>query len=446
MFNSSNELGAGKSLPEKPPFAFNNQAAVNTLLEKEPRSSVALKGNAQPNTDSRGPTLSLCMIVKNEEENLEKCLSLARPHLDEIVVVDTGSTDGTIEIARKYADVFDEIEWPGSFSEARNHSLSLATSDYILILDGDEYIDDQEAWKRIRNSLGLLDIAALVLPVKNLLGESSVVCADLFWQERILRNHPDIRYHGSVHNQIMESIMNHATKTGRHVVRLDAQIVHTGYSLSEEDMVKKYETRLDLLRHEYENPRDEVYRAYYAYQLGLIYYIMRRDKEAAELFASIKYQHMSPDNAFYTRLLGAQTCMRLNDMATTLLHCNEMLRINPKEPVGYYLTGVGLLRSNAIHEGMLMLLQAYNINDNAGSNIRFVINPRVLLEHMQKACTAIGLQKHADVFGELLESGDFGSEKVKEYISKLQEGIVMAEANAVSRRKAKKEAASLAGE
>ena len=87
--------------------------------------------------------LSLCMIVKNEAETLEKCLRLARPHVDEIVVVDTGSTDGTREIARRYADVYDEIEWPDSFSLARNHSFDLATGDFIMCLDGDEYIEEE---------------------------------------------------------------------------------------------------------------------------------------------------------------------------------------------------------------------------------------------------------------------------------------------------------------
>lgn len=383
--------------------------------------------NEQPKRQLQ-PTLSLCMIVKNEEENLGKCLSLARPHVDEIVIVDTGSTDRTLEIARQYADVLDEIEWPGSFSVARNHSLSLAKSDYILILDGDEYIEDQGAWERIRNSLGLLDIAALLLPVKNLLSETNVVCADLFWQERILRNHPDIRYHGSVHNQVMESIMAHAEQTGRHIVRLEAEIVHTGYSLSEEDMVNKYQTRIDLLKHEYENPKDEVYKAYYGYQLGLIYYIMRRNEEAAQLFNSIDYDVLTMENAFYTRLLGAQTSLRLNDLGSTLVHCNEMLRINPNEPVGYYLTGVTLLRNRSVQEGMLMLLQAYNVNDSADSHIRFVINPRVLIEHMSRACKGVGMNSHAEIFDDMLKEEEVDNEKVKEYISHLQSAFVNAEA------------------
>ena len=369
---------------------------------------------------SHQPTLSLCMIVKNEEENLEKCLSLARPHVDEIVVVDTGSTDGTAGIAQRYADVFDEIEWPGSFSVARNHSLELASGEYILILDGDEYIESQEAWKKIRSSLGVLDIAALVLPVKNLLSENNVVSADMFWQERVLRNHPDIRYHGTVHNQVMESIWAHAEQTGRHIARLDAEIVHTGYSLPEEEMIKKYKTRIDLLKHEYENPRDEVYRAYYAYQLGLIYYIMRKNEEAGELFNTLDYERLTPENAFYTRLLGGQTALRLNDLKSALIHCNEMLRINPNEPVGYYLTGVSLMRSKFFKDGMLMLLQAYHVNEDKDQYIRFVINPKILLEHLCLACRSLHLSEHVKVFESLLAEEDYGSEKVKGYINTLQ--------------------------
>lgn len=372
------------------------------------------------------------MIVKNEAKTLEKCLSLARPHLDEIVVVDTGSTDGTQDIARRYADVYDEIEWPGSFAVARNHSLSLATSDYILILDGDEYIEDPAAWQRIRESLGVLDYAAMLLPVKNLLGDTNVVEADVFWQERILRNHPDIRYMGSVHNQVMEAIAAHAKQTGRHIVRLDAEIVHTGYALPEAEMVKKYRTRLDLLRQEYEHPRSDIYRAYYGYQLGLIYFIMRRNEEAAELFNSIDYSLLTPENAFYTRLLGAQTEMRLQRYAAALVHCNEMLALNPREPVGFYLTGVALLRANRVEDGMLMLLQSYNVNAASDRGVRFVFNTRVLLRHLTVACRSIGLERQAQGFESLAEAETHEPDMIRSYILALQGAFARAGAEVVA--------------
>ena len=86
-------------------------------------------------------TISLCMIVKNEEENLPKCLDSLKDVVDEMIIVDTGSTDRTREIAASYgAKVFDFV-WNGDFSEARNFSFSKASCDYIYSADADEELD-----------------------------------------------------------------------------------------------------------------------------------------------------------------------------------------------------------------------------------------------------------------------------------------------------------------
>ena len=84
--------------------------------------------------------LSLCMIVRDEAFFIEECLEQARPHVDEIVIVDTGSVDGTREIAERYADVLLDFEWIEDFSAARNTGLDAATGDWILVLDADERI------------------------------------------------------------------------------------------------------------------------------------------------------------------------------------------------------------------------------------------------------------------------------------------------------------------
>lgn len=85
-------------------------------------------------------TLSLSMIVKNEEQHLAKCLRSVRAVVDEMIVVDTGSTDKTMDIAKVFGAQVFEFPWTGDFSEARNHSLSKAKGDWILILDGDEVL------------------------------------------------------------------------------------------------------------------------------------------------------------------------------------------------------------------------------------------------------------------------------------------------------------------
>lgn len=86
-------------------------------------------------------TISLCMIVKNEEKYLDKCLESVKGKVDEIIIVDTGSTDRTIEIAQKHNAIIKHFEWIDDFAAARNCSIGEVNSEYILILDADEYLD-----------------------------------------------------------------------------------------------------------------------------------------------------------------------------------------------------------------------------------------------------------------------------------------------------------------
>ena len=85
-------------------------------------------------------TISLCMITKNEEQFLEQCLNSVQELVDEIIIVDTGSTDKTKEIAAKFTDKIFDFKWGDDFSQARNESLKQATKDWILVLDADEVI------------------------------------------------------------------------------------------------------------------------------------------------------------------------------------------------------------------------------------------------------------------------------------------------------------------
>jgi|GEM_PF-893490 len=107
--------------------------AAQSVREKIGPRTLAQRG-------SKKATLSLSMIVKNEEEHLAKCLRSVRPVVDEMIVVDTGSTDRTMDIAKVFGAQVFEFPWTGDFSEARNHSLSKAKGDWILILDGDEVL------------------------------------------------------------------------------------------------------------------------------------------------------------------------------------------------------------------------------------------------------------------------------------------------------------------
>ena len=92
-------------------------------------------------------TISLCLIVKNEESVLEKCLDSVKDIVDEIIIVDTGSTDNTKVISEKYYAKIYDFEWCNDFSKARNYSFSFATKDYILWLDADDFLPEIEIQK-----------------------------------------------------------------------------------------------------------------------------------------------------------------------------------------------------------------------------------------------------------------------------------------------------------
>ncbi len=92
-------------------------------------------------------TFSLCMIVKDEEQVLCRCLDSLVSCMDEIIIVDTGSTDRTMEIARQYTDQVYDFAWTGSFADARNFAASKATKEYIYTADADEYLEPEDAAK-----------------------------------------------------------------------------------------------------------------------------------------------------------------------------------------------------------------------------------------------------------------------------------------------------------
>ena len=105
-------------------------------------------------------TISLCMIVKNEEDTLARCLDCIKDIVDEIIIVDTGSTDLTKEIAKNYTNLVYDFKWIDDFSAARNFSFSKATKDYCLWLDADDVISkkNQEKLKKLKETLTMLTL------------------------------------------------------------------------------------------------------------------------------------------------------------------------------------------------------------------------------------------------------------------------------------------------
>lgn len=147
-------------------------------------------------------TLSLCMIVKDEEKTLARCLNSVKSFIDEIIIVDTGSNDKTKEIAKRFNAKIYDFEWVSDFAAARNFSFSKATSDYILWLDGDDFIDNENISK-IEKLLKNLDnkydyISGQYILLRNKEGKVDSVLR----RNRIVKREKNFRWIGKVHEYL----------------------------------------------------------------------------------------------------------------------------------------------------------------------------------------------------------------------------------------------------
>jgi len=176
--------------------------------------------------------LSLCMIVKNEAHNLRDCIEPLKPVLDEIIVVDTGSIDGTKDLAKSLgAKVFD-YTWCDDFSAARNESIRHATGDYILWLDGDDRMDLENINKllKLKKQFSARKDQAYYLIIKSKEPEGE----RLFLQLRIFPNIKGAFFEGKIHEQIYESLI----RLGVKFIKADISINHSGYEDSDLSMQK----------------------------------------------------------------------------------------------------------------------------------------------------------------------------------------------------------------
>lgn len=183
-------------------------------------------------------TISLCMIVKNEEEFLPRCLASVTDVVDEIIVVDTGSEDRTVEIAESFGAKIYHHPWQNSFSLHRNQSLEYATCDWVLILDADEELERVDI-EKLKTATRIPDINVVSVSVlnKNLkTGElTSFLPSMRLWRRRL-----GCHYESIVHNELR-------IPDTEPVLRADVRVYHYGYSLDWDKQKQKVERTRALL-------------------------------------------------------------------------------------------------------------------------------------------------------------------------------------------------------
>jgi tetratricopeptide (TPR) repeat protein len=186
-------------------------------------------------------TISCVMIVKNEEIFLEKCLLSVKNWVDEIIIVDTGSTDRTVEIAKRYTDKMYFHPWEDSFSKARNQALAYATCDWIFQIDADEELV-QEDTHNLLDAVKNEELDAIMVQIVSKLreGKSEAIHS----VERIFRNNGKIHYEGRVHNRLAGI---------KHAKVYPIRLIHYGYNQTQIHSKKKFDRTVSLLKMDLED-------------------------------------------------------------------------------------------------------------------------------------------------------------------------------------------------
>jgi len=147
-------------------------------------------------------TISLCMIVKNEEDTIGRCLNSVYDLVDEIIIVDTGSTDKTVDIVKNYTDKIYHFKWIDDFSAARNYSFSKATKDYIFWMDADDVLleEDRKKFKELKETLKPEVDVVIMKYNMSVKDKEQVTCT--FMRERLVKRSNNFKWKDPIHEYI----------------------------------------------------------------------------------------------------------------------------------------------------------------------------------------------------------------------------------------------------
>jgi len=270
------------------------------------------------------------MMVKDEQKNLRRCLNALRPLLDkvdiELIIVDTGSQDNTVSIAKEYTKKVFHRKWEPHFSRMRNITISYAKGEFIFILDADEVLlEPMKLYSILSNRCNSFN--TYNLKIKNLMAADSPT---ILPQPRIFRNDGDFHYEGAVHNQpvFKEPIMT-----------TDLFIEHYGYLFIDEELrEKKFLRTASILKRELEKDPENVY---YRYQLSQSYYAHREKREAlSEIRKAHKLMYNDEEkmkrHCYVYGKYATYSCVN-NEFNEAVNACLEGLKVEPEYIDLYYM-------------------------------------------------------------------------------------------------------------
>lgn len=219
-------------------------------------------------------TVCACLITKNEAAHLPYCLATLSGHVDDIVLVDTGSVDNTISIAQSFNCRVFQLQWRDDFAEARNHGIDQATTDWILYIDADERLS-------CANGRSLKELLPGPRAIAGRVRFYPRLDMTAYAEYRLFRRDPQIRFRGSMHESVLPDIRRACIEEGRTIQDLlEVQILHYGY---EGDQSAKHARNLPMLE---KAIAVDPSRVYLRYHLGVTLRELGRYREAQASLAA----------------------------------------------------------------------------------------------------------------------------------------------------------------
>jgi len=283
----------------------------------------------QPGNLPKNPKLSVCMIVRDEEKVLPRCLKSVQDVADQLIVIDTGSKDNTISIAKDFGAKVFNFKWNDDFAAARNKSLKHATGDWILQIDADE-------------ELPLGSIPHL----KDRMLESKVLCYFILcdngpmslgpqfnWVSRLFRRHLQIRYHRSYHERVDRSVENLVAAEPEWQVLHAPDIIICHYGYEQSELHRKCERGLRIMKSYLKKSPDD---DFILMKLGSICCDMEHYDEA-EAYLN-KAVQLNPDSSEINFCLGL-TLQRQKKLEESIRCFRKCIAIDPLGADAYHILG-----------------------------------------------------------------------------------------------------------